>query len=169
MEWTVLDPADYADQLDRWVEFVAVNHGGSNHRVNERTSWTPLAKTLAESRVALVTTAGAHLADQAPFHTATIAGDATFRLIPHDSDLADLRFSHTHYDTTSAAADPNVVLPRDRLNELIESQRIGSASPIHIGLMGFNPDPTGIAEQAAPGVVAALRDVEVDVVVLAPG
>lgn len=165
----MLDPTQFKDKFEKWIEFVAVNHGGSNPRVNDHKSFTPLAKPLAESRVALVTTAGAHLADQEPFHTATIAGDATFRQIPHDADLGDLRFAHTHYDTTSAAADPNVVLPRDRLNELIESGRVGSASPVHIGMMGFNPDPTAIADEAAPAVAETLRDAEVDVVVMAPG
>jgi len=169
VEWTVLDRSEYKDKFEKWIEFVAVNHGGSNPRVNEQMSFTPLAKPLADSRVALVTTAGAHLADQEPFHTATIAGDSTFRLIPHDVDLGELRFSHTHYDTTSAEADPNVVLPRDRLNELITSGRIGSASPFHVGLMGFNPDPTAIADVAAPAVAATLRDADVDVVVMAPG
>lgn len=169
MEWTVLDPAEFKDKFDKWIEFVAVNHGGSNARVNEQTSFTPLAKPLADSRVALVTTAGAHLADQEPFHTATIAGDATFRLIPHEADLGELRFAHTHYDTTSAELDPNVVLPRDRLNELIGSGRIGYASPFHIGMMGFNPDPTAIADVAAPAVAETLRDADVDVVIMAPG
>jgi D-proline reductase (dithiol) PrdB len=169
VEWTQLDPAEFKDKFASWIEFVAVNHGGTNPRVNEQTSFTPLAKPLADSRVALVTTAGAHLTDQEPFHTATIAGDATFRVIPHDVDLGELRFSHTHYDTTSAEADPNVVLPRDRLNELIQSGRVGSASPVHVGMMGFNPDPTAIADVAAPAVAETLRDEDVDVVIMAPG
>ncbi len=168
MAWKVLDPAEFEGDFESWLERIATSHGGQNHRVNETSSFTPLARPLAESRVALVTTAGPHLPDQEPFHTATIAGDATFRLIPNDVDLAEVRFSHTHYDTTSAEADPNVVLPIDRLNELVDGGRIGSASSVHVGMMGFNPDPTGIAH-TAPVVAQTLRENEVDVVVLAPG
>jgi len=132
-------------------------------------AFVPLSKPLAESRVALLTTAGAHLSDQEPFHTATVAGDSTFRVIPNDAAAASLRFSHTHYDTTSAEADRNVVLPIDRLTELVDSGRIGEASPIHIGMMGFNPDPTPIAKETGPAVAAALNEAGVDVAVLAPG
>jgi D-proline reductase (dithiol) PrdB len=166
---TALDPEDFRDKYEGWVARIEASHHAANNRVNDTTAFVPLGKPLAESRVALVTTAGAHLADQEPFHTATVAGDSTYRLIPNDCDLTSLRFSHTHYDTASAEQDPNVVLPIDRLAELVAEGTLGAASPVHIGMMGFNPDPTAIADDAAPAVAQVLVDAEVDVALLAPG
>lgn len=62
-----------------------------------------------------------------------------------------------------------MVFPLDRLHEAVEDGRVGSASPVHVGLMGFNPDPTRIAEETAPAVAEVLADAEVDVVVMVPG
>lgn len=164
-----LDPADYGAKYEQWVEFIAENHHASNPRGPETQQFTPLARPLADSKVALVSTAGVHLDDQEPFHVETVAGDPSYRLIPDDLDLSRLRFTHTHYDTSSAEIDPNVVFPLDRLHEAVEEGRIGATSPVHIGMMGFNPDPRAIADITAPAVVEILSAEEVDVVVLVPG
>ena len=94
----------------------------------------------------------------------TTIGDPYF-----DLDVTRLRFRHTHYDTTSAERDPNVVFPLDRLHEAVARGRVGSSSPVHIGLMGFNPDPVPIVEETAPAVADVLEDAQADVVVLVPG
>ena len=119
--------------------------------------------------MALVTTAGAHLEDQPPFDVSNPAGDASFRPIPHDAADHTICFTHTHYDTTSAAVDPNVVLPRAALDAAIATGRIGSASPLHIGMMGFNPDPRTIADETGPAVAALLHEQQVDIALLVPG
>ncbi len=167
--WQLVDRAPLRDAYENWVVFVGASHGGVNHRTNDEVSFVPLAKAVSESRVALVTTAGAHLDDQEPFHVATTAGDDSFRIIPHDVDLGRLRFTHTHYDTSSASADPDVVLPIDTLRAAVTDGRVGSASPVHIGMMGFNPDPSKIAEYSGPAVADVLVDNDVDLAVLVPG
>ena len=164
-----LDPADHAEGYRKWVEYIAHNHHAANPLTVETQQFTPLAKPLAESRVALVSSAGVHRDDQEPFHIATVAGDPSFRVLADDLDPGRLRFTHTHYDTKSAEADPNVVFPIDRLHEAVADGRIGSASPVHVGMMGFNPDPTPIAEVSAPAVAELLAGEGVDVVVLVPG
>jgi D-proline reductase (dithiol) PrdB len=164
-----IDREGLTEKFDEWVAFIGRLHHGSNPRVNETVPFTPLKRPLAESRVALLSTAGVHLADQEPFQVETVAGDQSHRPIPDDVDLSRLRFSHTHYDTSSAEQDPNVVFPLDRLHELVERGAIGSTSPVHVGMMGFNPDPTDIAESLAPTVVSLLSEAEVDVALLVPG
>lgn len=164
-----LDTTGLQDKFDQWIEFIARAHEASNPRVNVDRAFTSLTKPLAESRMVLLTTAGAHLDDQQPFHVETTAGDYTYRLLPDDLEPARLRFAHTHYDTASASDDPNCVLPIDRLHELVDRGRIGEASPVHIGMMGFNPDPTPIAEILAPAVVEVLKDTKVDVALIVPG
>jgi D-proline reductase (dithiol) PrdB len=164
-----LDPAAFGEAYEKWVELISKNHHAANPRVVEHQQFTPLSRPLSESRVALVGSAGVHLDDQQPFHVETIAGDPTYRLLPDDLDPSRLRFTHTHYDTASAQEDPNVVFPIDRLHEAVAAGRIGSTSSVHIGMMGFNPDPTPIAETTAPAVAEVLGANDVDVVVLVPG
>ena len=75
LELTPVDTTGLAEAFDDWIEFIATSHHGSNSRVNPGDAFTPLSKPLAESKVALLTTAGAHLDDQEPFHVETVAGD----------------------------------------------------------------------------------------------
>ncbi len=166
--WTDLDPPD-PEEFDAWVNMLSALHHGANNRVNAETSFTPLRRPLAEAKVALVSTAGVHLDGQVPFDVSTTAGDPSFRIIPDDVDQAKLMFTHTHYDTAPATDDPNVVFPLQRLHEFVEEGRLGSTSSIHVGMMGFNPDPSTIADETAPEVAGILADAGVDVVVLSPG
>ena len=169
VEITPLDRSELSEKYEQWVSRIAANHGGANHRVNEEVSFVDLPAPLSDLKLALVTTAGAHLGSQEPFHVQTTAGDPSYRLIPNDVDLADIRFTHTHYDTASAEQDPNCVLPIDALNRAAEEGRIGAVSQVHIGMMGFNPDPTPLADNSGPEVAGRLRDSGVDAVVLEPG
>jgi len=164
-----VDTDGLQEKFDTWIGFVEANHHGKNNRINPEIAFVPLKKPLSESTMALVTTAGAHLDDQPPFHVATVAGDAGYRQIPHDVDQSRLRFTHTHYDTSSAEVDPNVVLPINRLDEAVAEGRVGAASPFHVGMMGFNPDPSELQDVSGPAVAAMLAEAGVDVVMLVPG
>ncbi|GIU91718.1 MAG: hypothetical protein KatS3mg011_0624 [Acidimicrobiia bacterium] len=164
-----IDPEELGRKYRDWVARVEETHHGANHRVNQTAAFTPLSGPLEECTVALVSTAGVHLEDQPPFDTESIEGDPSYRIIPGDAAPNRLRFSHTHYDTSSARLDPNVVFPIDRLTELMNAGRIGEVAPFHIGMMGFNPDPTEVAERTAPEVAGLLADADVDVVILVPG
>ena len=166
---TKLDSADFTGKYETWIEFIAKNHHASNPRVPETQHFTPLRRPLSESKVALVGSAGVHLDDQEPFHVETVAGDPTYRRLADDIDLSRLRFTHTHYDTAPAQTDANVVFPLDRLHEAVADGRIGETSTVHIGMMGFNPDPTPIAEKTAPAIAEILGEEGVDVVLLVPG
>ena len=120
VESTPLDREGLTEKYEEWVAFIERLHHGSNPRRNDPIPFTPLAKPLSECRMALLSTAGVHLDDQPAFNTATVEGDHGHRIIPDDVDLSRLVFSHTHYDTSSAEQDPNVVMPIDRLHELVE-------------------------------------------------
>lgn len=169
MELKEVDTTGLDEKYVEWVGFIARTHHGTNPRVNDPVVLAPLTKPLAECRVALLTTAGAHLDDQPPFHVETVAGDTSHRVIPDDVELGRLRFTHTHYDTSSAERDPNVVLPIDRLHELVNRGRVGSASPFHIGMMGFNPNADPVADELGPTVAGLLQGSDVDIALLVPG
>ncbi len=164
-----LDHEILGEKYRSWLSRIATSHHAENHRVNDEAWFAHLAAPLDHTSVALVTTAGAHVRGQEPFSVDTVAGDPTFRLIPGDVATADLRFSHTHYDTASAEQDPNVVFPIDRLRESAAAGRIGAVSTVHIGMMGFNPDPTEIADVTAGRVASILADAGAGAVLLVPG
>ena len=62
---------------------------------HDDTPWTPMAKPLSESKVAIVTSAGLHLRTEKPFITAHEGGDTSFRVIPRSSKAGDILQSHT--------------------------------------------------------------------------
>ncbi len=134
------------------------------------TPWTPLARPLAECRVALVTTGGVHLEAQAPFDMENPDGDPTFREIPADAARGDLTITHDYYDHRSADADLNVVLPLDRLGELAEEGVIGGVSPLHLSFMGHIDGDLAprLIEETAPEAARLLGEAGADAALLAP-
>jgi D-proline reductase (dithiol) PrdB len=164
-----LDPSDYREAYDEWVVRIGQMHEHPAPRVNPTAVLTRPSTPMSAWRVGLLTTAGAYLDGQQPFDVADPHGDASWRRIPHDSDLAAIRFAHSHYDTARAEQDPNVVLPIGPLASLVDDGTIAAAADVHVGMMGWNPDPTLVVERAAPAIVDHFARQQVDVVVMSPG
>lgn len=164
-----LDRAELDRRFADWLVRIEQMHEGARHLANPDTAFVRLAKPLAEARVGLLTSAGAYVEGDPPFDVADPHGDPSFRQIPDGVDPGRLRFAHSHYDTTRAEVDPNVVLPLEPLHELVADGVVGSAASVHVGMMGFNPDPTRVARESAPRVADLYAADGVDVVVLSPG
>ena len=132
--------------------------------------WTPLAKPLADSTVAIVTTAGLHLRDDKPFNRDHPGGESTYRVIPSDSNAADIVQSHFSigFDRTAIYRDINITFPMDRLRELAESGAIGNVARNHYSFMGALRDCTVVAEQTGPEVAQRLKAEGADLVLLTP-
>ena len=137
---------------------------------HDDTPWTPMAKPLSESKLALVTTAGLHLRGDKPFITDHKNGDTSFRVIPRGAGAADIIQSHTSlgFDHTGIYRDINVTFPIDRLPELVDQGKIGSLSDNYYSFMGALRDVTGIIEESGPEVARRLKDEGVEVVLLTP-
>jgi len=138
---------------------------------HDDTPWTPMAKPLSESKVALVTTAGLHVRGDKPFIAEhTKGGDTSYRTIPRSAGAADIIQSHTSlgFDHTGIYRDVNVTFPIDRLQELVDQKMIGSLSYNYYSFMGALRDVTGIIEESGPEVARKLKDEGVDVVLLTP-
>ncbi len=135
------------------------------------TPWTPFTKDLSGARVALVTTAGVHLATQPPFDMEDPDGDPSFRELPSDTPKKDYRITHDYYDHTDAEKDINIVFPVDRLSEMAEAGAIGSLAPVNFGFMGhiLGRHVKTLVEKTAPEVAGMLRAEAVDAVLLTPG
>ena len=136
--------------------------------------WTPLTKPLAECRVALLTTAGISMRDDAPFDMEyerqnPMKGDGSYRRIRADATSADVAVNHLHIETSYIERDLDVALPLDRLREAARAGRIGSVADTHYSIMGYQGnDPSRLVEESAPAIARDLKSEEVDLAILAP-
>ena len=139
--------------------------GGLKSSAFDDVPWTT-PKPLHESRVAIVTTAGLRVENNADWN----AGDQGFTQIPHDAENLTLAHYSPNFDRVGWVLDKNVVFPIDRLNELAEDGIIGSVANTHISFMGAQPDHTleTIRLDSGPAAAKLLKDDEVDLVLLTP-
>ena len=139
--------------------------GGLKSFAFDDVPWTT-PKPLHESRVAIVTTAGLRVENNADWN----AGDQGFTQIPHDAENLTLAHYSPNFDRVGWVLDKNVVFPIDRLYELAEDGIIGSVAKTHVSFMGAQPDHTleTIRLDSGPAAAKLLKDDEVDLVLLTP-
>jgi D-proline reductase (dithiol) PrdB len=132
--------------------------------------WTRVTRPMKDSTVALVTTAGVHLASDPPFDMSDPEGDPSFRVIPRDVDPGRLTITHRYYDHAAADRDVNVVLPAARLRELAQEGRVGAVAPRMYSFMGHidGRHLATLIDETAPAVADRLRADGVDAVFLTP-
>ena len=140
----------------------------------EPVPWTPLAKPLNESRVALVTTAGIYVKGSEPPFDAErekrepMWGDPTFRRIPRDVEQEQIATSHLHINNRDLEIDVNIQLPVHRFLELEEEGRIGSLAETNLSFMGYQPNTKEWREKYGPEAAGLMKEEEVDAVLLIP-
>jgi D-proline reductase (dithiol) PrdB len=98
--------------------------------------WAQVRKPLNRSRVCLITTAGLHLVGDTPFNMTDRSGDPTFRIVPATARQQELTITHDYYDHRDADRDFNIVLPLDRVRELVKTGYLGGLSSKHYSFMG---------------------------------
>jgi D-proline reductase (dithiol) PrdB len=135
--------------------------------------WRPgsrLSKPLAAARVAVITSAGYYLQDQAPFEASATGGDCSHRVIAASADVDTLRIGNRSdaFDSSGIELDKNLAFPLDRLRELALERQIGSAAARHFSIMGSITAPGRLVSQTAPAIAAMLRQDDVDAVLLVP-
>jgi D-proline reductase (dithiol) PrdB len=131
--------------------------------VNADAPWTPLARPLASSRVALISSGGFYLDGQPPYEE----NDTSIRAIPKGARVEDLRIYHHGYRDADPDRDPNCIFPIERFRELEAAGVIGSfADPALSFVMVYSPRRE-ITERA-PAIVAALRAARADAALLVP-
>jgi len=125
--------------------------------------WVP-APDLKNARVAIISTAGLHRADDTKF----AGGSAEYRLLPGDLDYADLTMSHVsvNFDRSGFQQDPNLVFPLELLRKLEANGEIGSVASWHYSFMGAT-DPTRMNETASQ-VARLLKEDDVTAAILIP-
>lgn len=132
--------------------------------------WAAPRKPLAESRLALVSSAGLSLPEQVPFDLSVRGGDWSLREIPSEANLGTLVESHRSdaFDHSGLAADRNLGFPLDRLRERVASGRLGSLAARHVSFMGSLTAVGRFVGESVPRIVESLRSQEVDLALLVP-
>src|SRR5258707_15893390 len=107
------------EQLERWQERYAAWRAkqptGSTENIsdypfveNARAPFTPARRSLPMLNLALISSAGAYIDGTDPFDMNASDGDFTFRELPPEIDLNELRFPAPGYDATFVPQDGNV-------------------------------------------------------------
>lgn len=136
----------------------------------EPVPWTVLSKPLAQCRLALISTAGFVGPGNVPFDAAVRGGDPSFREIPGDIDVSELREYHRSesFDHQGLAADPNLAFPIDRLRELVTRGRLAGLNRRHLSFMGSITAPTRLLRDFLPEAARMFEQDAVDVALLVP-
>lgn len=124
--------------------------------------WRPgsrLAAPLGESKIALISSAGLHLPSQPPFNLRQKGGDCSFREIPTEANIWDLKISHrsSDFDQSGANQDRNLVFPLDRMQDLAERREIGGLTRRHFSVMGSVTAPEALICETAPQIAQTLK------------
>jgi hypothetical protein len=136
--------------------------------------WAPVKKPLAESKVALLSTAGLSMKGDEPFDMEgerrnPLWGDPSWRRLRADASSQTIEANHLHIDTGYIERDLNVALPLDRLRELVAEGRVGALADTHYSIMGFQGnDSSTLENESAPEIAAAMASEQVDLALLAP-
>ncbi len=122
-------------------------------------------KPLEESRLALVTTGGVHLPEDARFDIGDPSGDYSYREIPTDAQT--LTWTHA-YHAPDRGDDLDAVFPLWTLRGLVGEGVVGELNHRHFSFMGAIHNPGPLARETAPEVAGKLADDGVDAVLLTP-
>jgi D-proline reductase (dithiol) PrdB len=135
--------------------------------------WTPLRKPVAESTIALVSSAAVARLNDPPYDQEHERrdpwwGDPSYRLIPRGTHTDEIRLYHLHIDRCFGERDLNCVLPLDRLEELESRGHIGRSAPTHYSFMGYLLRPGEFLQSSVPAMIDRMHAESVDVALLAP-
>jgi D-proline reductase (dithiol) PrdB len=136
--------------------------------------WTPFAGPLSNAKVALLSTAGISMKDDAPFDMEferkhPTRGDSSFRRLRAEATAEQIDANHLHIDTGYIERDLNVALPLDRLRDLVSEGHVGSMAETHYSIMGFQgADASQLENDSAPAIAEIMKSEEVDLALLAP-
>lgn len=153
-------PPDRASAYERYAAEFAFEQA-------EPTPWTPPRKPLREARAALLVSAGMRLKTQHEYAMLPGGGSADVREISVYVRPDQLAFDFTNYDPREVERDLNVLVPVDRVKELVEEGALGGLHETFFSFFGLCPDLGALASTAG-AVAARLRDAGVDVALLFP-
>jgi D-proline reductase (dithiol) PrdB len=135
--------------------------------------WTPLAKPLSQTTLALVTSAGISLRTDPPFDMErekkeAIWGDHSYRAIPRGTTEKNIEVNHLHINTNYIKRDINVILPLARMAEFERERIIGRLAPTSYSFYGFQWQNTDFLKEAIDPICKKMRLEGVETVLMTP-
>jgi D-proline reductase (dithiol) PrdB len=135
--------------------------------------WTPLAKSLSQTTLAWVTSAGISLRTDPPFDMErekkeAIWGDRSYRAIPRETTEKDIEVNHLHINTNYIKRDINVILPLARMAEFEQEKIIGRLAPTSYSFYGFQWENTGFLKEAIEPISKKMKLEGVEAVLMTP-
>jgi len=176
------DDGDYESLYQHVYEWQKRGYAGEGKWQYDQGPFTPLQKPISEHKLALLASSGHFVAgdDPKPFGVENmtqeeaivrindfIKSEPTLSAIPVDTPVEQLRVRHGGYDIRGALADPNVVLPIERLRELASEGAIGELAPNAYSFVGATSQ-LKLTKEAGPAWVEVLQEQQVDAAVLIP-
>lgn len=124
---------------------------------------------LSESRLMLISSAGAYLKDkQEQFNETNPLGDYSIRLIPSNTSFEEIRFAQTDYDHDNVNADPQILLPLRHLEDLAAEGIIGELAPVVVSYSGYQPDMIRVVKEIIPPILNTAKEFRVQAALLVP-
>ncbi len=135
--------------------------------------WTPMAKPLNETTIALVTSAGISLRTDPPFDMErekkeAIWGDRSYRAIPRETTEKDVDVNHLHINTNYIKQDINVILPLARMAEFEREKIIGRLATTAYSFYGFQWQRTDFLKEAIEPISKKMKLEGVEAVLITP-
>jgi D-proline reductase (dithiol) PrdB len=132
--------------------------------------WAPERRPLAEARVGLVALACMTLPDQPPFDAEGPDNDASIRIVPSETDPNTLvnTYEDQAFDHSDLFADANLLVPLDRLRDMVETGEIGDLAPRTVSLCGHLPKPQRLIDETVPAIRDLFVEDGADVVLIVP-
>jgi len=135
--------------------------------------WTPMARPLNQTTLALVTSAGISLKTDPPFDMErekreAIWGDRSYRAIPRGTTEKDIDVNHLHINTNYIRQDINVILPLARLVEFEQEKIIGRLAPTAYSFYGFQWQSTDFLKEAIEPISKEMKLEGVEAVLMTP-
>ena len=138
-----------------------------------RIPWTPMKKSLSQTTLALVTSAGISLKTDPPFDMErekkeAIWGDRSYRAIPRGTTEKDIEVNHLHINTNYIKRDINVILPLARMAEFEHEKIIGRLAPTSYSFYGFQWENTDFLKEAIEPISKKMKLEGVEAVLMTP-
>lgn len=135
--------------------------------------WTPMAKPLNETTIALVTSAGISLRTDPPFDMErekkeAIWGDRSYRAIPRETTEKNVDVNHLHINTNYIKQDINVILPLARMAEFEREKIIGRLATTAYSFYGFQWQSTDFLREAIEPISKKMKLEGVEAVLMTP-
>jgi D-proline reductase (dithiol) PrdB len=131
---------------------------------------------LQSVRVSLLTSGGLYLKTdsdrltQSASDESLCGGDPTYRVIPRNVDPDEIAVAHLHLNPDDVVSDFNIALPLEVSAQFENERRIGALAENHHSFTGYQgSSSTAWRDVYGPELATRLRQVGVDLLILAPG